>query len=189
MSNSFKSCVAGSQKKKGRIFIVLRTFRLLRIFRIFKIIRSWTSLRSILSTVALALPNVGNLAFLTFLFVFIYALLGKYFFGQHEPYNDNSPYKLNTTITQYLNTTSTQYYNYIYYYSNGSPAPYRFDTLSQSLISVFILLTSENWNDLAHVVMGAHGKASLVYFVCGLCIGNYLLLNLFLAILLKYISD
>ena len=57
---------------------VLRAFRLTRIF---KIIKSWTSLRILLSTVLESLSAISNLGFLTLLYLFIFSLLAKQFFG------------------------------------------------------------------------------------------------------------
>jgi voltage-gated potassium channel Kch len=145
------------QERSVGLFIVLRCFRM---FTIFKIVRSWTSLRSILLTVANALPHVGNLAFLTFLFTFIYALIGKQFFGHKTLLNED-----------------------------GIESPYSFKTLSNSLITVFILITGENWIEISHVTMNTYGVYAVIYFISAILIGRFMLLNLFLAILLKYISN
>ena len=145
----------GSTTKKS-YFIVLRSFRMIRIF---KIVRSWTSLRSILLTVANSLPYVGNLAFLIFLFTFIFALIGKQFFS----------------LKPLL-------------FEDGTQSPYRFDTIGNALITVFILLTGENWTEIAHVTMYTYGYETCFFFIGAICIGNMMLLNLFLAILLRYIS-
>jgi voltage-gated potassium channel Kch len=127
--------------------------------RIFKIVRSWTSLRSILLTVANALPQVGNLAFLTSLFTFIYALIGKQFFSEKP-----------------------------LLYEDGSESPYSFKTIGDSLITVFILITSENWTEISHLTMNTYGVYAVIYFISAILIGHFMLLNLFLAILLRYIS-
>lgn len=148
--------VINDKKKQKSLFIVLRSFRMIRIF---KIVRSWTSLRSILLTVANSLPHVGNLAFLIFLFTFIYALIGKQFFSEKP-----------------------------LLYDDGTLAPYSFKTIGSSLVTVFILITGENWTDISHVTMDAFGKASAIYFISAMMIGHFMLLNLFLAILLRYIS-
>jgi hypothetical protein len=63
--------------KIGPSFVVLRGFRLLRIF---KIVRSLPGLRALLETVLKSIGAIANLGVLVFMFVFIYALLGKSFF-------------------------------------------------------------------------------------------------------------
>jgi predicted membrane protein len=55
-------------------------------------------------------------------------------------------------------------------------------------VTVFVLLTGENWTEIAHVTMNSYGYASAVYFISAICIGHFMLLNFFLAILLRYIS-
>jgi hypothetical protein len=55
----------------------LSVFRAFRLLRIFKIVRSWTELRTLLQTVISSLGSMANLGFLTFLFLFMMALLMK----------------------------------------------------------------------------------------------------------------
>jgi voltage-gated sodium channel len=106
-----------------------------------------------------SLPQVGNLAFLIFLFLFIYALIGKQFYSSKP-----------------------------LLFEDGEPSPYRFDTIGQSLVTVFILLTSENWTEVCHLAIAQYGYSASLYFVSAICIGHLMLLNLFLAILLRYIA-
>jgi len=62
---------------------------------------------------------------------------------------------------------------------------HNFDNIGWSLITIFQILTGENWNSVMYDGMYAvdNGWASL-YFVLLVVIGNYIILNLFLAILL-----
>lgn len=140
----------------GPSFTVLRSFRLLRIF---KIIRSWVSLRALLQTVIKSLPAIGNLGLLAFLFIFIYALIGKSFFSGEMMNLD------------------------------GEPTRYHFNGMSNSLLVMFILLSGENWNEIMRIVWHAHGGLAIFFFLTAMIIGNFMLLNLFLAILLKYIEE
>lgn len=139
---------------------VLRAFRLLRIF---KIIRSWTQLRILLTTVLASLGAITNLGFLTILYLFIFALLAKQFYGSQPLYHDD-----------------------------GELARYDFESTVKSLITVFIILTGENWNEVMILTMNQPGNnwvACAIFFMSIVVIGNYMLLNLFLAILLKFISE
>lgn len=55
---------------------------------------------------------------------------------------------------------------------------------------MFIILTGENWNDVMTQVIFATGEASIALLIIFLLIiGNILLLNLFLGILLRSISE
>lgn len=139
---------------------VLRAFRLLRIF---KIIKSWTDLRVLLTTVLESLSAITNLGFLTILYLFIMSLLAKQLFGDRPLKDDDG-----TTVSQYS-----------------------FETTAQSVITIYIVLTGENWNEIMIKVINMNGNIPLVagFFIFMMIFGNYMLLNLFLAILLKFISE
>jgi hypothetical protein len=106
-----------------------------------------------------SLPAIGNLGLLAFLFLFIYALVGKSFF-HGEMFN-----------------------------LDGEPTRYNFNGMLNSLLVMFILLSGENWNEIMAIVWNAHGVLAILFFVSAMIIGNFMLLNLFLAILLKYIEE
>ena len=59
-----------------------------------------------------------------------------------------------------------------------------FDDLFQSIISIFRVLTFDNWDNLLWDCMRATNVWYALFFVVAICLGNYLILNLFLAILL-----
>jgi hypothetical protein len=71
----------------------------------------------------------------------------------------------------------------------GEPTRYNFNSMPNSLLVMFILLTGENWNEIMAIVWNAHGSLAIFFFVSAMIIGNFMLLNLFLAILLKYIEE
>lgn len=96
----------------------LSVLRAFRLLRIFKIIKSWSSLRRLLATVLESLTAITNLAILIFLYLFISALLTK------------------------------QFYSGNLYDSDGNVSRYRFSTTGDALVSVFIILTGENWNEI-----------------------------------------
>jgi len=67
---------------------------------------------------------------------------------------------------------------------------YNFGTTGDALISVFIILTGENWNEIMIQVIDQQGNFYVaIFFIIIMVIGNFMLLNLFLAILLKSISE
>ena len=96
----------------------LTVFRCFRLLRIFKIVRSWTNLRKILQTVLESFGSIANLALLMFLLIFIYALIGMQFFSK------------------------------IIKDDNGEPVRFTFTSFGYSLITIFVLLTGENWNSI-----------------------------------------
>lgn len=96
----------------------LSVLRAFRLLRIFKIIKSWDSLRILLSTVLDSLTAITNLGVLIVLYLFISALLTKQFFS--EPLLDG----------------------------DGEPSRYSFASTGAALITMFIILTGENWNEI-----------------------------------------
>jgi len=96
----------------------LSVLRAFRLLRIFKIIKSWDSLRVLLSTVLSSLTAITNLGVLIGLFLFISALLTKQFFFE------------------------------AIYGSDGEVSRYSFGSTGEALITIFIILTGENWNQI-----------------------------------------
>lgn len=72
---------------------------------------------------------------------------------------------------------------------DGSLARYNFNTFGHSLITIFIILTGENWNEVMYLVINKNGYMASFYFVTLMIFGNFMLLNLFLAILLGQLSS
>jgi len=133
----------------------LSALRAFRILRVLKLIRSWTSLQNFLYTVYLTVLDLGNFSFIVFLAIFIFALLGMQLFGGRMCGLDD-----------------------------GEVPRHNFDTLLWALVTVFQVLTGEDWNAVMYDGMAANGNSSALYFVLLLVIGNFLVLNLFIAILL-----
>ena len=140
---------------------MLRGFRLLRIL---KLVKSWKTLQSLLNTIIGSGYAISNLAVLTTLFIFVYSLIGK------------------------------QFFHGVMIEEEGEETRYHFNTTIDAMITMFIVLTGENWNFvMATVVLNHPDQGSQVlaifFFVSAVLIGNFMLLNLFLAILLKYLQD
>jgi hypothetical protein len=96
----------------------LSVLRAFRLLRIFKIVKSWKSLKKLLKTVLQSISAITNLGVLIILYLFISALLGKQFF-------------------------SGQLFD-----ADGNVSRYRFTSTGWALVSVFIVLTGENWNEI-----------------------------------------
>ena len=60
------------------------------------------------------------------------------------------------------------------------------------MITMFIVLTGENWNEVMRTVIYTYPEkelVSIIFFVSAMLIGNTMLLNMFLAIMLKFLED
>jgi len=139
----------------------LRGFRLLRVF---KLAKSWSKFHMVLKTVSSSLKEVSSFSILLFLFIYIYTLLGLELFAYYAKFNEAGEFDL----------------------ENGAEPMFSFDGFFDSIITVFIILTNDGWSGIYFNYYRAVGAtASTIYFVTLIIIGQMILLNLFLAILLN----
>lgn len=136
-------------------FKAVRLFRTFRVFRIARLLRALESMQTILGVMARSYKSFIYITMLMFLFIFIYALLGMSLFGGKFNYDDGVP--------------------------RGN-----YDSFPIAIITVFQVLTMENWQTVLFDSMrGEINKFMIsVFYISWIFIGNFILLNLFLAILL-----
>ena len=65
---------------------------------------------------------------------------------------------------------------------------HNFDTFFWAFLTAFQILTGENWNEVMYDVMRSTSYFAASYCIVIIIIGNYILLNLFLAILLDHFA-
>ena len=72
------------------------------------------------------------------------------------------------------------------FFAGAVPGPPRanFNSLQHAIITIFIVLVGENWNEVMFHTVYAVGWGAAIYFCCLVVLGNFIILNLFLAILL-----
>ncbi|KAF7658265.1 hypothetical protein LDENG_00014960 [Lucifuga dentata] len=143
----------------------ISVFRCVRLLRIFKVTRHWASLSNLVASLLNSMKSIASLLLLLFLFIIIFSLLGMQLFG--------GKFNFDETVTK----RST------------------FDNFPQALITVFQILTGEDWNTVMYDgIMAYGGPASsgmvvCVYFIILFICGNYILLNVFLAIAVDNLAD
>ncbi|XP_029010904.1 calcium channel, voltage-dependent, L type, alpha 1F subunit isoform X2 [Betta splendens] len=136
----------------------ISVLRCVRLLRIFKVTRHWTALSNLVASLLNSMKSIASLLLLLFLFLIIFALLGMQLFGG----------KFNFDETQTKRST--------------------FDSFPQALLTCFQILTGEDWNVVMYDGIMAYGGPVFpgmivcVYFVILFICGNYILLNVFLAI-------
>uniref|UniRef100_A0A8C5T0J7 Voltage-dependent L-type calcium channel subunit alpha n=1 Tax=Laticauda laticaudata TaxID=8630 RepID=A0A8C5T0J7_LATLA len=136
----------------------ISVLRCVRLLRIFKITRHWASLSNLVASLLNSMKSIASLLLLLFLFIIIFSLLGMQLFGG----------KFNFDETQTKRST--------------------FDTFPQALLTVFQILTGEDWNAVMYDGIMAYGGPYFpgmlvcIYFIILFICGNYILLNVFLAI-------
>ncbi|KAK5873367.1 hypothetical protein PBY51_018415 [Eleginops maclovinus] len=135
---------------------VLRTFRLLRVL---KLVRFMPALRRQLVVLMKTMDNVATFCMLLMLFIFIFSILGMHIFG--------CKFSLKT--------------------DDGDTVPDRknFDSLLWAIVTVFQILTQEDWNAVLYNGMAATSPLAALYFVALMTFGNYVLFNLLVAILVE----
>ncbi|XP_076224242.1 ca[2+]-channel protein alpha[[1]] subunit D isoform X2 [Nomia melanderi] len=142
---------------------VLRCVRLLRVF---KVTKYWRSLSNLVASLLNSIQSIASLLLLLFLFIVIFALLGMQVFGG----------KFNFSEMQ-------------------DKPRHNFDSFWQSLLTVFQILTGEDWNAVmydgirAYGGVASFGMLACFYFIILFICGNYILLNVFLAIAVDNLAD
>lgn len=143
----------------------LRAFRLIRIF---KLARTWTKLKNLLKTMLQTLKDVSTFSILLLVFLSIYTLLGMELFAYQLKFND------------------THEYDPI----NGVSPRRNFDTFINSFISIFIILTNDGWAQIFYdCYRSTTPSAAIIFFLTFILIGQRIMLNLFLAILLENFDE
>ncbi|XP_018043907.1 PREDICTED: muscle calcium channel subunit alpha-1 isoform X5 [Atta colombica] len=142
---------------------VLRCVRLLRVF---KVTKYWRSLSNLVASLLNSIQSIASLLLLLFLFIVIFALLGMQVFGGKFNFSDME-----------------------------EKTRHNFDSFWQSLLTVFQILTGEDWNAVMYIGILAYGGVAgigvlaCVYFIILFICGNYILLNVFLAIAVDNLAD
>ena len=145
-------------------------FRSLRLFRIFKMARRWKSLQNLLRTMTETVQLIGNFAIFLLLFIFIYSLIGMQLFANRMHFHPATGLAVHISDEEY----------------NTSLVPRsHFDNLITAMTTVFQLLSGENWNSVMYDGWRATSWTAVIYFLSLVMFGCFIVMNLFLAILLK----
>ncbi|XP_068234737.1 muscle calcium channel subunit alpha-1-like isoform X6 [Palaemon carinicauda] len=142
---------------------VLRCVRLLRVF---KVTKYWRSLSNLVASLLNSIQSIASLLLLLFLFIIIFALLGMQVFGGRFNFNP----------------------------TEDKPR-HNFDSFVQAMLTVFQILTGEDWNVVMYDGIRAYGGVATpgiiacFYFIILFICGNYILLNVFLAIAVDNLAD
>ncbi|CAF3954112.1 unnamed protein product [Rotaria sp. Silwood2] len=145
----------------------ISVLRCVRLLRVFKVTRYWTALRNLVASLLNSMKSIASLLLLLFLFIVIFALLGMQMFGGK--------------------------FDHIFLVEEKPRN--NFDSFWGALITVFQILTGEDWNEVLYTGIRALGGLGLVgtvvcfYFIILFICGNYILLNVFLAIAVDNLAD
>ncbi len=71
----------------------------------------------------------------------------------------------------------------------GPHAPEHFGTLPAALMSLFQMITLDNWSDLFHTARKAAPVAAVAYFVSFILLGTMIMLNLFIGVIMNSMAE
>ncbi|KAM7346302.1 sodium voltage-gated channel paralytic isoform 32-T37 [Cochliomyia hominivorax] len=135
---------------------VLRSFRLLRVF---KLAKSWPTLNLLISIMGRTMGALGNLTFVLCIIIFIFAVMGMQLFGKnYHDHKDKFP--------------------------DGELPRWNFTDFMHSFMIVFRVLCGE-WIESMWDCMYVGDVSCIPFFLATVVIGNLVVLNLFLALLLS----
>ena len=149
----------------------ISALRAVRLLRVFKLARSWTSFRLLLEKMIITLKDIRNFTVLMLLFMFIYTLLGMELYAYKAVYNNDD-----------LETVA----------ADGEEGTYpraNFNTFLTGFTTIFIVFIGEDWNSSMYDHVRTRGMGAVFFFISLFILGNLVLLNLFLAILLKNFEE
>jgi len=159
-------CLSGFELYNGIVYGVsaegsgLSVLRTFRLLRILKLVRFLPNLRRQLIVMLRTMDNVAVFFGLLMLFIFIFSILGMNLFGC----------KFCDPETKICDRKN-------------------FDSLLWATVTVFQVLTQEDWNIVLFAGMERTSHWAALYFVALMTFGNYVLFNLLVAILVEGFSN
>ena len=146
--------------------IGMSVMRCIRLLRAFKVTRYWKSLQRLLQSLISSIEAIASLLVLLFLFLGIFALLGTQLYG--GKFIERKFPGVDGVVKSRMH----------------------FDSFFNSFFSCFQILTGEDWNTIWYdgiIAFGGppHSPLSVImslYYIILFIFGNYILLNVFLAI-------
>lgn len=133
----------------------LKSLKSFRVLRVARLVRSVRSIRTILNVIGRTMNSFVYVGLLLVIFLVIYALFGMKLFGGK-------------------------------FVLSGVEHKSNFDSFNNAFFSMFQVLTLRSWRDVLQPCMRAiTPSVAAIYVISWIYIGNYVLLNLFLAIILE----
>ena len=167
----------------------LGALRTVRVLRPLRTISSIKSLRVVVNTLIYALPLLMNSLFILIFVLLIFAIAGLQLFSGVLKMRCFDPTDGRLFIDSFGNDMICGF--------RGCPSGYacgkttfnpqneltNFDTIANSFLVVFQIITLEGWSTVMYEVMKAFTPISVIYFLLLVYIGAYFLLNITLAVI------
>ncbi|KAM9163520.1 sodium channel protein type 5 subunit alpha-like [Pangshura tecta] len=150
---------AKERKEYGNL-LVLRSFKLLRVF---KLAKSWTTLNTLIKIIGNSVSAMGNLTLVLAIIVFIFAVVGTQLFGK-------------------------SYKEHCSKISDDCKPRWHMMDFFHSFLIIFRILCGEWLETMWDCMVVAGQPLCLIVFLLAMVIGNLVVLNLFIALLLNSFS-
>jgi len=145
----------------------LSVFRGFRIIRLFKLASSWESLNMLLSTILTTIKDIRNFSVLLLVCLFTYTVLGMELFAHRIKFNREDIYDMDNGVSPRMN----------------------FDSFETAFASIFNVLHGEDWQLVMYNAARSVGEVTIIFFVALVIIGQIILLNLLIAVLLENFEE
>uniref|UniRef100_A0A8C3TPJ8 Sodium channel protein n=1 Tax=Catharus ustulatus TaxID=91951 RepID=A0A8C3TPJ8_CATUS len=157
---SFPKDKSKKRREKGGTLSVLRSFRLLRVF---KLAKSWPTLNTLIKIICNSLGALSNLTLVLGIIIFIFAIVGMQLFGRN--------YALNCTKI-----------------AKDCKPRWHMKDFFHSFLIIFRILCGEWIETMWDCMVVAQPSLCLIVFLLVMVIGNLVVFNLFIALLLSSFS-
>lgn len=124
--------------------------RLVRLLRVLRLLSAMPGLQVMVTALLNSIPRIAQMALLSSLLFYIYAVIGQTLFADHDPQH--------------------------------------WATLHISLLSLFRILTLEDWTDLMYTGMELYAW-SWIYFVSFVLLGTFVIFNMLIGIILNSMDE
>eukprot|EP01063_Lacrimia_lanifica_P031393 TRINITY_DN5161_c0_g1_i1.p1 TRINITY_DN5161_c0_g1~~TRINITY_DN5161_c0_g1_i1.p1 ORF type:complete len:2672 (+),score=931.23 TRINITY_DN5161_c0_g1_i1:185-8200(+) len=150
----------------------ISVLRALRLLRVLKLLKNFKELRKLVEVILGAVRDTGYLNLIILLYLFCAALVGMQFFGG----------RMFGTFPE-----ECEDYDLLGSSANCTESRPRatFDSFYRAILTVFQVLTRDDWVNVMWAAMRATHPLAAVYFVVLVICGDFVILNLFLAILIQ----
>jgi hypothetical protein len=147
------------------------SLKVFQMFRLFHLTAYWNQLNFIVAILRKTFQKNVYFLLLLYLFIFAYTILGMDLYAYKVAFDDN-----NEPIEDAFSDIDNPL---------GQSPQWNFDTFLQANISVFVMLANDGWSVIFFDCYRTVGPiTSVLYFLSCMILGQYILLQLFLTILL-----
>lgn len=155
-------------------------FRIFRLLRVFKLARKWHTFNYFLNTIQHSIVKIGSFSVLLVLIIFTFTVLGMQLFSYQLKFNEKN---------EAVNYFSPKIPQQVYTYPDSN-----FNNFLNGFISVFIVIAGDGWltiylDHYRYGVQNGEPYTASIFFISLVILGQTILMNLFLSILLKEFDE